>query len=360
MMKKWSGLLSLIVSIGMLTACGANAPASAPSGNSSGSSSGTPAQQPAAQPEAPKGNAKLKIAVVPKLIGIPYFNASERGAKKAGEELGVDVIYTGPTQADAAQQVKVIEDLIAQKVDVIAVAPNDPASLTPVLKKAKEQGIRVIDWDTPADQSLVEYSVHQIDDEVYGRHVTDLLVEKMGTDSAQIAVVTGGLSAANLNTWIDWATKQAQEKYPNLKFIGDKIASDEKQQVAYQKTLDLIKANPDVKGIMAFSTPAPLGAAQAVQEKGLQDKIAVVGTALPTDSKPFLDDGSLDVATLWDPEKLGYLAVAVAKDLAEGKKLTDGQEVPGVGKIQVKSDGKTIIMGPPTDFTKENAGDYKF
>ncbi|MBS4224289.1 autoinducer 2 ABC transporter substrate-binding protein [Lederbergia citrea] len=305
-------------------------------------------------------NDKLKIAVVPKLIGIPYFNASEEGVMNAGKELDVDVIYTGPTEADAAQQVKVIEDLISQNVDVIAVAPNDAASLTPVLKKAKDQGIIVMDWDTPADQSLVELSVHQIDDEAYGRHIAKSLIENMGTEEGEIAIVTGGLSASNLNTWIDAAKKELEESYPGIKLVTDKIATDEKQQVAYQKTLDLVKSYPNLKGVMAFSTPAPLGVAQAIQEKGLQDKIAVVGTALPTDSAPYLEDGSLDVAILWEPDKLGYLTVALAKSLAEEKKPENGQNIEKVGEIEVWEDGKTVIMGPPTDFTKENAGDYDF
>lgn len=111
---------------------------------------------------------------------------------------------------------------------------------------------------------------------------------------------------------------------------------------------------------MAFSTPAPLGAAQAIQEKGLQDKIAVVGTALPKDSAPFLEDGSLDVAILWEPDKLGYLTVALAKDLVDGKKPEKGQNIDGVGEVEVWEDGKTVIMGPPTDFTKDNAKDYDF
>ncbi|MEM1505728.1 autoinducer 2 ABC transporter substrate-binding protein [Domibacillus sp. 8LH] len=303
---------------------------------------------------------EVKIAVVPKLIGIPYFNASEAGAIQAGKDLGVEVVYTGPTEPDAAQQVKVIEDLISQNVDVLAVAPNDAASLSPVLKKAKDQGIIVMDWDTPADQSLVELSVHQIDDEAYGRHIAQSLVEQMGTEEGQIAILTGGLSAANLNTWIDAAKKELEENYPGIELVTDKIATDEKQQVAYQKTLDLIKSNPDLKGIMAFSTPAPLGAAQAIQEKGLQDKIAVVGTALPKDSSPYLEDGALDVAILWEPDKLGYLTVALAKDLVEGEKPENGQNVEGVGEIELWEDGKTVIMGPPTDFTKENAADYDF
>ncbi|CAH8705406.1 autoinducer 2 ABC transporter substrate-binding protein [Paenibacillus thiaminolyticus] len=345
---KLSMLLSIVLVVGMLAGCGAAKTENAGSTDASGSGNETAA------------SGKLKIAIVPKLIGIPYFNASEQGAKQAGEDLGVEVIYTGPTQADAAQQVKVIEDLISKKVDVIAVAPNDPAALTPVLKKAKAQGIKVMDWDTKADPSVVDLSIQQVDDEVYGRHMADLLVKAMGKEQGNVAIVTGGLSAQNLNTWIDWSLKQIQEKYPNLNIIGEKIGTDEKQQVAYQKTLDLLKANPDLDGILAYSTVAPLGAAQAIQEKGLQDKVSLIGVALPTDSKPFLEDGSLDTATLWNPVNLGYLTVAAGKELAEGKTITNGQDIPNIGTVEVKEDGKTIILGPPADFTKENAGDYNF
>lgn len=329
----------------VLTSCGGTA------GNTA-QSSGTTASQGTTEK-------KWKIVVMPKLVGIPYFNASETGVKKAGEDLGVEAIYTGPTKADAAEQVKMLEDLISKGVDAIAVAPNDPAALTPVLKKAKEKGIVILDWDTPADQSVVDFSVHQIDDKVYAQHIWDNLVEKMGTDEGEYAILTGGLSAANLNAWIDNGLEYAKTKYPKLKLVSDRIPTDEKQQVAYSKALELIKAYPNLKGIIGISTPAPLGAAQAVQEKKLQDKIAVVGTSLPTDSKPYLEDGSLKVGTLWDPSKLGYLTVYLAKMKLEKKDISDGLDVPTIGKITVK-EGKTIIMGPPTDFTKENAGTFGF
>ncbi len=302
---------------------------------------------------------KMTIVVMPKLVGIPYFNASEVGAKKAGVDLGVNVIYTGPTTADAAEQVRMLEDLISKGVNAICVAPNDPAALSPVLKKAKAAGIVVLDWDTPADKNLVDLSVHQIDDKVYGQHNWDLLVKEMG-DTGDYAIITGGLSAANLNGWIDAGLEYAKTKYPRLHLVTTKVPSDEKQQIAYQKALDLIKAYPNLKGIIGVSTPAPLGAAQAVQEKGLKGKIAVVGTALPTDSRPYLEDGSLRVATLWDPSKLGYLTVVLANDLLKGKKPVDGQDVANVGKIRLWADGKTVIMGPPSDFTKENAKNYAF
>jgi len=300
------------------------------------------------------------ILVMPKLVGIPYFNASETGALQAGEDLGVNVEYAGPTQADAAAQVKMIEDYINRGVDAIAVAPNDPAALSPVLKKAREAGILVLDWDTPADKKLVDYSVHQIDDQAYGEHIVDLLVEEMGTEKGDYAILTGGLSAANLNTWIDYGLDYAKEKYPDLNLVTERIPTDEKQQEAYSKTLNLLRAYPDLKGIIGISTPAPIGAAQAVEERGLEDKVAVVGTSLPNDSRPYLKSGALDVATLWEPDKLGYLTVYVAYEALKGNEITDGMEVPEVGKIELWEDGKTIIMGPPTDFTAENVDQFDF
>lgn len=352
-MKKLIMILSVLFLVGILAGC-----VSEGDGNASGSTKEEGNTD--ASSEAASDSEDVSIAVVPKLVGIPYFNASETGSIQAGEDLGIDVQYTGPTQADSAAQVKVIEDLIAKNVNVIAVAPNDPASVEPVLKKAKDQGIHVIDWDTPANKDLVELSVHQIDDEVFGRHMAQKLVEAMDTETGEIAILTGGLSASNLNSWIDAATAELEENYPEIEIVTEKIPTEEKQQVAYQKTLDLIKSYPDLKGILAVSTPAPLGAAQAVQEEGLQDKVSVVGSALPTDSLPYLEDGSLDTAVLWDPSKLGYLTVALSKMLAEGEMPTDGQEIEGVGEISVKEDGKTVIMGPPADYTKENAADFDF
>ena len=304
-------------------------------------------------------NDELSIVVMPKLVGIPYFNASETGALQAGKDLGVNVIYTGPTTADAAEQVRMLEDLISKGVDAICVAPNDAAALTPVLMKARNAGIAVLDWDTPADLSVVDLSIHQIDDQEYGQHIWDLLVQEMG-DSGDYAIITGGLSAANLNSWIDAGLNYAKSEYPSLNLVTDRIPSDEKQQLAYQKSLDIIKAYPNLKGIIGISTPAPLGAAQAVQEKGQKDNIAVVGTSLPTDSGPYLADGSLRVGTLWDPAKLGYLTVVLAYNFLNGEMPVDGQDIDNVGKISVWDDGKTVIMGPPTDFTSDNYESFGF
>ena len=301
----------------------------------------------------------MTVVVMPKLVGIPYFNASETGALAAGEELGINVIYTGPTTGDAALQVQMIEDLLIDGIDALAIAPNDPDSVSPALQKCQADGVLVMDWDTTANGDDVTYSIQQIDNKVLGEMLFDLLVEAMGTDEGEYAIVTGYLTAANLNTWIDFGKAYAAEKYPNLTLVTDPVPSDESAQEAYTQTMALIAAYPNLKGIIGYSTPGPIGAAMAVQEKGLQDQIAVVGTSMPTDSAPYLKDGSLDFGVLWDPAQLGKLAVYVAYLTITGQTV-EGYEVPGVGPIHNNEDGKTIIMADPSVWTAENVDNYNF
>ena len=301
----------------------------------------------------------MTVVVMPKLVGIPYFNASEVGALEAGEELGINVIYTGPTTGDAALQVQMIEDLLIDGIDALAIAPNDPDSVSPALQKCIAEGVLVMDWDTTANADDVTYSIQQVDNKVLGEKLFDLLVEAMGTDEGEYAIVTGYLTAANLNSWIDYGLAYAAEKYPNLKLVTDPMPSDESAQEAYTQAMALISAYPNLKGILGYSTPAPIGVAMAVQEKGLQDQISVVGTSMPTDSAPYLKDGSLDYGVLWNPADLGKLSVYVAWLALSGQEV-EGYEVPGVGPININDDGKTIIMADPSVWTAENVDNYNF
>ncbi|HJB17345.1 MAG TPA: autoinducer 2 ABC transporter substrate-binding protein [Candidatus Blautia excrementipullorum] len=296
-----------------------------------------------------------QIVVMPKLTSIPYFQQTGEGAEEAGEDLGVEVIYNGPTTADAAQQVTMIEDYISQGVDAICVAPNDPAAMQSVLQRARDAGIIVLDWDTQADPSLVDASIHNIDDQSFGEHMMQLLVECMGTEEGEYAIVTGGLSAENLNTWIEYATAYAEENYPNLTLVADPYPTDEKQDVAYSTTQDLLRAYPDVKGILGFSTPTGPGCGLAIRDLGLQDEVSLVANAVEDDVQDVLSDGALDVGCLWSCHDLGYLTVCVAKALLDGNTLEDGMEVEGWGPIEVQ-DEKAVILGPPEDYISPESG----
>src|ERR1700688_1668528 len=96
---------------------------------------------------------KPTMGIVVKIGGIPWFNAMEMGIKEQGAKDGVDAFMVGPTSADPSLQVRAIEDLIAKKVNVIGVVPNDEKALEPVLQKARDSGIKVVAHEGPGIQN---------------------------------------------------------------------------------------------------------------------------------------------------------------------------------------------------------------
>jgi rhamnose transport system substrate-binding protein len=303
-------------------------------------------------------SAKKVVAMVPKVIGSPYFDTCAEGAKKVAAEFGFDLLYTGPTAADAAQQVNIIQDLISKKVDVLIVSANDAQAVAPVLKKAKAAGIKVITYDADTTPEARDLFINQTTPEILGRHIMDNVAKEIG-GSGEYAILTASLTASNQNVWIKWMKEQQAAKYPDIKLVT--IApSEEDQQKAFAQTQNLVKAYPDLKGIAALSTVAEPGAAQAIEQLGLSGKVKLVGLATPNGMKQYLKSGAAQSATLWDVGRLGYLSMYMAKQLLDGKNPADGMEIPTVGKVAYNADNKEIIMGEPLDFTKENVDTFNF
>jgi len=310
--------------------------------------------QPAPQVEKPKE--KYEIAIVVKIAGIPWFNRLEEGVKAAAQELDVNAYMLGPKDADPAQQVKIVEDLVSKGVDAIGVVPNDAKSMEPVFAKAKEKGIIVLTHESP-DQVGNDYDLELIDNVKFGQHHWDKLVEFMG-DSGEFAVYVGSLTVPLHNLWADEGLKYAKEKYPNLKLVTERIPCAEDQELSRQKMLELIKAYPNLKGLVGFGSLGPPGAAQALQEKGLCDKIAVVGTVIPSHAAPYLKNGCMDWGILWDPKDAGYGMVWLAKYILDGNKVTPGLEIPGIGKATL--DKNILKFDAMIDITKDNVDSLGF
>ncbi|MFL7871358.1 MAG: autoinducer 2 ABC transporter substrate-binding protein [Anaerolineales bacterium] len=329
----WLRLFSLLALVALLGACA-----------------------PAAAPAAEQAKEPYEIAVVVKITGIPWFNVVETGVDRAASELGVNAYQTGPAQADPAQQVKIVEDLVAKGVDAIAVVPNDAKALEPVFQRAKEKGIIIITHESP-DQVGTDYDFELIDNVKFGEQAWDQLVAHMG-DSGEYAVFVGGLTVPLHNFWADTGIAYAKEKYPNLTLVTDRIPCGEDQELARQKTLELITAYPNLKGIVGFGSLGPIGAAQALKEKGLEDQIAVVGTVIPSQAAPYLADGSLKEGILWNPADAGYGMVWLAKYLLDGNKVETGTEIPGIGKVTL--DGFVIKADAILDINKDNAESLGF
>jgi len=304
--------------------------------------------------------AKYKIAFVPKLIGIPYFNAMEEGGKKAAIDLDVEFIYTGPVTADVAKQSEIVDNLITQGVDAIAVAPNDPAAITPVLKKAQEKGIVVLTSDTDGAQDVREVFVNQALQDAIGYTIMEELAKAMNYEG-EFAIVSCGPTAWNLNTWILYELQKLAE-YPKMKLVTIRYA-EEDVQMAINVTLDLINAFPNLKGVLGqCSTSAP-GVAEAVEQAGKIGQIFATGISVPSMMSKYVKSGAVKSFVLWNPVDLGYLTVWAAKYLLDKNTFEDGKEydVPGIETKPVYlAKDKMLVLGPPKVFDASNVDQFNF
>jgi rhamnose transport system substrate-binding protein len=299
------------------------------------------------------------IALLPKLINIDYFDACKRGAAKAADELGVTLIYDGPTEPSGSEQNKFFDTWIRQGVSAICVAPNQPKTIQRFVEKAKAQGIKVLTWDSDAPESGRDLFVNQADEKVLGETLIDDLARQMG-EEGEWAIAIASLDAANLNTWRRYAEARAKEKYPKLKLVATEVTKED-ENFARQKVETLLNAYPNLKGIVAFDSNSVPGAAEAIKRLGRIGKIRLTGNSTPGKMRPYIKEGVLESFYLWDPRELGALTVRLAKLLVEGKSLSEGMEIPNFGKLRLsKTDAKTVIMADPIRFTKENIDKFDF
>ena len=299
----------------------------------------------------------LVIAMMPKAKGDPYFVSCRVGAEEAARELGVELIWDGPTSLDAAKQNEVIENWITRKVDAIGVAVENRAGISTVLRKARERGIKVLTWDADAETDARDFFVNQATAEGIGYTLTDEAARLL-SGRGDFAVLTGALSAANQNEWIAFIKKRLAEKYPALTLATIRPTDDDRDK-AFAETQTVMKAFPKVKLIMAISAPAVPGAAEAVRQAGRKD-VDVIGLSLPNLNKAYVHSGIVQTVVLWNTADLGYLTVHAAELLARGGLAPGAASLQAgrLGRIEIR--GSEIILGPPLKFTKENIDKFNF
>jgi rhamnose transport system substrate-binding protein len=301
-----------------------------------------------------------KVAFVPKLQGVPYFEAMNEGGKEAAAALGnVQWLYQGPTQADAAAQADIVRSYIQQKVDALIVAPNDPDSMAPLLQQAKTAGIHVLTADTDAPNSVREAFVNQATAQGIGEGLTDALLDKMG-GKGKYAIVSCGQTAENLNSWIKVQKEYTASKYPDATIV-DTVYAGEDQAKATQMATDLMNAHPDLTGLVGECTSSAPGVAQAVKDAGKIGKVFTVGLGTPQSMKPYLENGSSSAAILWDVKNLGYLTAWAGAQAAQGKPFAATNNVSDkLSAIAYDSGTKTLLLGPALAITKENVDQFNY
>jgi rhamnose transport system substrate-binding protein len=303
------------------------------------------------------GGKQTTIAMMPKSLGNAYFIAAKRGAEDAAKELGVKLIWDGPTDPDPAKQNEIVETWVTQGVDVIAVACENRDGIASALRKAKSKGIKVLTYDADTQPDARDFFVNQATPEGIGHTLMDTAAKVMG-NKGKFAIITASLTASNMNEWKKNITARLAEKYPDIQLV-DYRPCDDKQDKAFSEANTILNKYPDVKLIMAICSLAVPGAAEAVKQSGRGD-VKVIGLGLPNDNKPYVHSGITQAVILWNTMDLGYLTVLSADALAKGTLKPGATSIDAgrVGKVEIKGDN--ILLGVPFVFTKENIDRFDF
>jgi simple sugar transport system substrate-binding protein len=280
-----------------------------------------------------------RIGIVGK-IRIPWFENLEKGVKKAAADLGLDAWTILPASDDPAHQIRAIEDLIAKRVDVIGVIPNNGVALESVFKRAQEAGIRVIVHEQPG-QKNADWDIELIQSREFGEAHLEALAAAIGADGTYVVYV-GGPTVTLHNVWADAAVELQKKKYPKMQQVGERFAVSNSVEDSYKTAADQMRASSDLAGFLAFGARGPIGAGQAVADLDRIGKVIVVGTFVPSQGLKLMKAGAITRGFIWNPVDAGYAMVQLGNMLAKGQEPMDGMNLPGLGPVKVEPDMRVV------------------
>lgn len=308
---------------------------------------------------------KFRIVTVSKVEGITWFQRMSEGVDMFNDKFGTEVeaYQTGPSEGDPAQQVQIVEDLIAQDVDAIIVVPNDPEGIGPTLKKARDAGIIV--GVTEATQLVgtdsIDFDIESFDNKEFGEGFGKGLAEAMG-GKGEYATSVGNLTSESHMLWLKAANEYIKKNHPEMKLVSPTpYENDNDDQKGRDLAEEILGTYPNLKGYLATTPAGGSGMASVLREKNRSD-VANVSLTLPSVAGPDLEEGFMDFGQGWDPAGWGWALNAVALKMLKEEKVESGQDLgwPGYEKIKVEDQlilGDDIQPYRPGDFAD---GKYPF
>ncbi|MCT4370545.1 rhamnose ABC transporter substrate-binding protein [Yangia mangrovi] len=301
----------------------------------------------------------VRIALVVKALGIGFFEAAAKGAEEAAKELGnVEVIYTGPTDTTAEGQIEVINSLIAQNVDAIAVSANDTDALVPALKKAMQRGITVISWDSGVAPEGRQLHLNPSSNPLIGNMIIKLAADNL-PEGGKVAVLSATTTSTNQNIWIEEMNK-VMGNYPGIEVVGT-VYGDDLADKSYREAQGLMQTYPDLDAIIAPTSVGIVAAARAVEDAGKVGQVNVTGLGLPSEMAGAIESGASKSFAIWNPIDLGYSATYLAYELATGDaEAAPGAEIPmgRMGKLTL-DDNNEGAMADPFVYDESNIDEFK-
>jgi rhamnose transport system substrate-binding protein len=333
----------------MRTACVPVAPGAAPEAAAT--------EAAAAEPAA--GGATYVL--VPKNLGNPYFDAANKGAQEAAAELGVTVNYQGSGTADAAEQIQLLNSLIAQGVTGLAISANDSDALVPTGKEAMDAGIPVVSWDAAIAEGGRNVHINQANSAGIAKALADMALA-LAEGEGEIAILSATSTAPNQNEWIKLMTEElAKPEYAGLKLVAT-VYGDDDDTKSYDEANGLMKTYPNLEVIVAPTSVGIASAGRAVTDADKIGALKVTGLGLPNQLREYVKSGAIPQFALWSPPDLGYLSIFLLDAIASGKIAGAPGDVFDGGKLgeyTIAEDG-TVLLGPPTVFSADNIDDFDF
>ena len=221
--------------------------------------------------------------------------------------------------------------------------------------KAREAGIVVISHEA-SGMTNIDYDIEAFNNEAYGEHFMEHLGEAVGGEGEYIFEV-GSLTSESHNQWVDAAKALQEEKFPNMSQYGDKIETADDQSQSYDKVKEVLTANPNIVAIQGSAMPDVAGAALAVEELGLAGKVKIAGTSLVSVAGKYVEDGTIDMISFWDPALAGQAMIELAVKVLDGEEITDGLDLGVEGYTGLSLVDKVLYGQAWIDVTAENVDD---
>jgi rhamnose transport system substrate-binding protein len=307
-----------------------------------------------------RGNRSFTVGFMPKLVGIPYFNACKRGAEEAAKELDIKLVYNGPRAADSNEQTNLLDQWVASgSYDCLCVACNDPDLVANSLRHGRKNGLLVVTFDADSQPDARHFFVNMATYDAVAEAMVDAMAEELGPEpKGKVGILTSSIQAPNQSQWVKRMRPYARAKYPDLELLDEEQHGEDRDE-GISKAKAMIRANPDLKGIIGLTSVAVPAAAEAVRQEKKKGEIKVTGVSTPKDMKDYVHDGTVNIVILWNPVDLGYLTVYVADLLHKDKMPENGTIDAGrLGRIQVKD--REVLLGKPIWFTRDNIDNFDF
>jgi rhamnose transport system substrate-binding protein len=302
------------------------------------------------------------VAFLPKQVDNVYFDVAAAGGMHAASELGGQFKEVGPSHASGDAQVPFIQDLTTQKVGAIVVSADDPDTIAPALKAARQAGIKVVGYDSSPGAGAYDVFVNQADTQSISQALVQMACDEAPNCSGDIAVLSATPGAPNQNAWIDAMNQTlSAPQYAGLNLVDVVYGSDD-ELISQEQALALLESYPNLQVIVSPTTVGIAAAAKVLEATGSAGTVQLTGLGTPNTMRGYVQDGTVKEFALWNIENLGYLAYYVAAKLASGEiKGAPGQtfRVPVLGDYSIGDNG-VVVLGPPQVFTADNIDEFNF